>query len=70
MSEELYGGPRTGLGLGQYIGPEIGFSIKEEPWTADRRRYQIGTADGRLLTLSRGEWLDLADYFREAGPDC
>lgn len=63
MSQILYTGDKTGLHVSRYVGPEIGVSIKEKPWTGDRRRYQITTLSGMLIMLSRGEFLDLAEFF-------
>jgi hypothetical protein len=62
MSTELLE-TRSGLRITRYVGPEIGMSIQEEPCTSDRYRYQITNGAGMLTTLSRCEWLELADYF-------
>jgi hypothetical protein len=55
MSEILFEHP-SGLTVSRYVGPELGFSIKEEPLTADRHRYQITNGAGMLVTLSAVEW--------------
>jgi hypothetical protein len=71
VSTELYTGQKSGLHISRYAGPEISWSFKEEPCTADRRRYQITNNAGMLVTLSRCEWLDLAAFFTaDCGAEC
>jgi hypothetical protein len=67
MSEIIYS--RHGLTISQYIGPEIGISIKNDPLSSDRTRYQITNNAGLLITLSAYEWHALADYFQDMPPD-
>lgn len=61
MSETLF--EHGGLTVQKYIGPEPSFSIAGEPFSADRRRYQVTRDDGVLITLNRRQWLALAQFF-------
>ena len=61
----------SGLTISQYAGPELPFTIKDDPLSADRRRYQITNDSGLLTTLSAREWAALGEFFGwDCSPEC
>jgi hypothetical protein len=64
MADKQFVHGPTRLRITPYAGPELPVSDPAIPYADQRRRYQLTTDAGMVLTLSRAEWHALADWFQ------